>query len=455
MSEKEAPTVIPEFSFGQVEAVCAALNRIADDKRVAFMGRLKQLQKQKLTNPESRPGRGKAGTYTFGDLMRFVIALELIQAGIMPQMAARLVNGSWDVLRMNIYTCSFTPEDTIGFSRKPTEYLWMLSVEALRGLTSEGEGEWDHMERIMAVPIQEAAKQLARGVGHNPEAYGEGWRTLVLNGYNLTQRVMRVVAFHFGYASRVEMRAGIEAEIQEFNEDVRWLGRSLRDMPQPTHEQEKRMEAARERFRELDEADWSTSPPTPRHVLVQRADELVPLLPQPTRDFLSGPAQDSFQIDEGTREMVAELISLNVLTVEEFEYDGDEAATMDEAMKRLNRVGIAFTPFGRILAKRLGGGWGKAFEEADQSRPNAEIDHQADELIERLAPDMLEKIKGDGNIFAEPYRSELLALGLIEFKEADFPFSESGSWTELGRAVSFALRFGRHRHPAERKLGGQ
>ena len=79
--------VSTEFSFGQIDAVCADYNRIASDKRVAFMGRLKQLQKHDIIEKDRRPGKGKAGTYNFSDLMRFVIAVELMQSGLMPKMA--------------------------------------------------------------------------------------------------------------------------------------------------------------------------------------------------------------------------------------------------------------------------------------------------------------------------------------------------------------------------------
>jgi hypothetical protein len=335
-----------EFSFGQIEAVCANLNRIASDRRVAFVGRLKQLQKQGLTKKASRPGRGRAGTYSFGDLMRFVIALELIQAGIMPQMAAKLVNGSWSLLRGNIYACSFAPEDTVGFVAKPTEYLWMLSVEALRSLTREGEQEWDHMERIQAVPVEDAGKVLMSGVGVDAVRYGEGLRTLVLNGYNLTQRVMRTVAFVFGWATRQQLRDDLEAEMRETEESYRKFAKLLEKGGNLLTEEQSAALAVR--LRETMETDFSTSPPTPRSVYVERARDVMRFLPEKAREFLGGPEPQTLTIHEEEKEMLRQLIDLGVIEIE-----------AQESADGLKLQGIGLSPFGEVLVEEIGGEWGK------------------------------------------------------------------------------------------------
>lgn len=350
------------FTFGQIEAVCADLNRIAPDKRVAFVGRLKQLQKQGLTEGQ-RPGRGKAGTYSFGDLMRFVIAIELIQAGIMPQMAAKLVAGSWSLLRMNIYVCSFAPEDTIGFTSKPTEYLWMLNVEALRALTSEGEGEWDHMERISAVPIEEAAEALAKGVSTEPSIFGESWRTLVLNGYNLTQRVMKVVAFHFGYASRLELRRDINEEIETENERLKGLSKLLEEGHKLSPD--KATELAR-KLKETMETDFSTNPPTPRHVYVERAKDVIRFLSPEVKEFLEKTAPGQFEITEEIKPVLVQLLDLGVITI--------EAVAADEGTKLQS---IVVTNFGEVLLDQLGGEWSAKIKERERQRAEFGDDQEA------------------------------------------------------------------------------
>lgn len=352
-----------DFTFGQIEAVCADLNRIAPDKRVAFAGRLKQLQKQGLTEGQ-RPGRGKAGTYSFGDLMRFVIAIELVQAGIMPQMAAKLVAGSWSLLRMNIYVCSFAPEDTIGFTSKPTEYLWMLNVEALRSLTSEGEGEWDHMERISAVPIEEAAEALAKGVSTEPSIFGESWRTLVLNGYNLTQRVMKVVAFHFGYASRLELRQDINEEIERENERLKGLAKLLEE-GSPKLPPEEARELAR-KLKETMETDFSTNPPTPRHVYIERAKDVIRFLSPEVKEFLEKTAPGQFEVTEEIKPILGQLLDLGVITIEVVE-DGEEV--------RLQ--GIVVTNFGEVLLDHLGGEWSAKIKERERQRAEFGDDQEA------------------------------------------------------------------------------
>jgi hypothetical protein len=334
-----------QFSFGQIEAVCADLNNIASDKRVAFMGRMKQLQKWGLTKTESRPGRGKAGTYGFADLMRFVIGIELIQAGMMPQRAARTVSGSWNLLRTSIYLCSFAPEDTIGHSAPPVRHLWMLDIQALQPLTHRGVGEYDDMERINAVPIEEAAKELERGVSRDPETFGEAWRTLVLNGHNLTQRVMKNIAFHFGWFTRQELRDDLQAEIDAHNEELRRFSETLKEMDELP--QEKREEAAR-KLREMFNADYSTNPPTPRSVYVERAKDMMRFLTPDIRAFLSGPEPDRFRIDEGTKPMLKQLIDLGVIEI-----------TLAENEEGYDLQSINLTPFGEVLVEEFGGEWGE------------------------------------------------------------------------------------------------
>jgi hypothetical protein len=428
-----------EFSFGQIEAVCADLNRIASDKRVAFMGRMKQLQKQGLTHKGKRPGRGKAGSYSFGDLMRFVIAVELIQAGIMPQMAARLVNGSWDLLRTNIYVCSFAPEDTIGFAKKPTEYLWMLDVEALRSLTRRGEHESDYMERIQAVPLEEAAKALTEGLSTDPEVFGESWRTLVLNGHNLTQRVMKNIAFNFGWATRQELRDDIEAEIDAHNAELRRFSEELDNLPPMSPE--KRADFER-RMRDIMDADYSTNPPTPRHVLVERARDIIKFLPDDLRGLLAGPPQTSFKLDDETKALVKLLIDFGLIEIE-----------LVEGPDGYNLQAIVQTPLGMAVIEELGGEWGEALKKGRTEKPHDPLDDDADAIIAELSEEQRQAIRSrDDNWVKEPLRSEFQRLNLIEVEEGDLPDTKVFSWTELGRAVSFALRFGRHRRRSEKAL---
>lgn len=424
-----------EFTFGQIEAVCADLNRIASDKRVAFMGRMKQLQKWFTDDDkERRPGRGKAGSYRFSDLMRFVIAVELIQAGIMPQMAAKLVAGSWSLLRMNIYVCSFAPEDTIGFTSKPTEYLWMLNVEALRALTSDGEGEWDHMERIDAVPIEEAAEALARGVSNEPAIFGESWRTLVLNGYNLTQRVMKVVAFHFGYATRLELREDISSELEEQSERMQGLSKLFEEGPKLPPEEAK---ALARKLKETMETDFSTNPPTPRHVYVERAKDVIRFLPPETKEFLEKTGPGQFIITEEVKPILKQLIDLGIIGIEGVE--GDDGFKLE---------GIVVTNFGEVLLDHLGGEWSAAIKKRERERKVHPIDLEAEKVIEQLSEEQRDAIRsqhGDNRWTQEPFFSAFEQLGIAGSGDGDVPETTKFWFTPLGRAVLTALKYGHWR----------
>lgn len=234
-----------ELSFGQIEAVCAALNRIASDKRVAFAGRLKQLQKHNIIDPERRPGRGKPGTYSLMDLMRFVIAVELMQAGLMPQMAARFVNGSWSALQYTIFSATYTDEELEEWQEMPfgptiVDWYWMLTPEALREMTEEGFGKYDHMEAIMPVPVDEVAERLKsdREIG----VFGEGSRMIVLHGTKIAKATIFLLEHQFRYATAEDMRAEIQADFDH-------LRQILEDSPVDGVE-----ESAQKRFDDIVEA---------------------------------------------------------------------------------------------------------------------------------------------------------------------------------------------------------
>lgn len=424
-----------DFSFGQIEAICADLNRIASDKRVAFMGRIKQLQKWFTQDEKARrPGRGKAGTYRFSDVMRFVIAVELIQSGIMPQMAAKLVMGSWPLLRTNIYVCSFAPEDTIGFGSKPTEYLWLLDVEALRSLTSAGEGEWDHMERIWTVPIEEAADALAKGVSSHPANIGKGWRTLVLNGYNLTQRVMKLIAFHFGYASRLDLRRDIEDEIEAEDARIRGMGKILDEGGVKLTPEQR--DAAMQSFQKLLSTDFSTNPPTPRHVYVERAQDMIRFLPKDVKEFLRKVAPGEFEINEQTKLILTQLIDLGIIGIEGV--DNDEGVELQS---------IVVTNYGEVLLDQLGGVWSEKINQRERERAHTDpLRQEAELIIARLSEEQREAIRDrDDGWVKEPLFSEFERLGLALSTDGDIPDTTAYFLTDLGRAVLMSLRFGKWR----------
>lgn len=199
---------MPQFTFGQVEAILASLNRIASDKRVAFGARLKHLQRQGIASEGANPGRGRSATYNFNELMKMVLGVELLQTGFPPQLAARLVTGSWSLLEYPIYTATLSDEEMDEWMEMPfgpttREWLWVLNPEVLRDLSDGGLGEFDHMEAISPVPLEEVQFHISTGA--TVGIFGESWRTLVLNGTAITKAVIEAVE-GFGYATTAELR---------------------------------------------------------------------------------------------------------------------------------------------------------------------------------------------------------------------------------------------------------
>jgi len=86
-----------ELTFNQVEAVFTDRFAIPADKAVAFRGRLQHLQR--LNFPTGvNTGRGKKASYGWMQIIQLMVALDLIDLGITPDVAARGVRRGTDRL---------------------------------------------------------------------------------------------------------------------------------------------------------------------------------------------------------------------------------------------------------------------------------------------------------------------------------------------------------------------
>lgn len=140
--EKSQPEVA--LSFGQIETVLASIHAIASDKRVAFAGRLKALQRNGLLS-NTGPGRGKSATFSYLEFMRFAIALEYMQAGLPPSDAAEIVRSNWPIFRHSIgyayYRMVREINDPTEYHPMPSQHLdlaWSIERRAFADLSRVG-----------------------------------------------------------------------------------------------------------------------------------------------------------------------------------------------------------------------------------------------------------------------------------------------------------------------------
>ena len=126
------------LTFGQVEAVLAEVNHIANDKRAAFMSRLKFLQKNGVPMRRDVP-RGKGAHYTFEHLMQIALALEFQQAGLTPQRATDLVKANWYFKKDEILAllAEYTGDDTVFAcsTKVAADVVWVVRLEELAEFT--------------------------------------------------------------------------------------------------------------------------------------------------------------------------------------------------------------------------------------------------------------------------------------------------------------------------------
>src|SRR4051812_22369853 len=84
-----------ELTFSQLEAVFAERFDIPPGRAVAFKGRLQHLQRMEL--PEgSRTGRGTKAIYGWKQIVQLMVALDLLDLGLTPDVAARSVKQGTD-----------------------------------------------------------------------------------------------------------------------------------------------------------------------------------------------------------------------------------------------------------------------------------------------------------------------------------------------------------------------
>jgi hypothetical protein len=233
-------------------------------------------------------------------------------------LAARIVIGNWLGIRSTVYTATYTKAEVDEINEKraadgfdemdhPDEWLWMISPEALREMTSEGVGEHDHYEAMLPVPMEDAKRQLDTGV--KVSAFGEGWRTLVIHGSHLTQAVMTTVAHHFRFAEWQAMRDDLVSEMDEDERRFRELSELIKKGPSLTAEKAAEL---KRRFGELRETDFSTNPPTPPSLTFARAKDLILRTDPKVLEPLASPEGSEIEIDG---DVLQQLMFLRLLEI--------------------------------------------------------------------------------------------------------------------------------------------
>jgi hypothetical protein len=221
------------FTFGQLEELLATVHHIAPDRKIAFQGRLKHLQRWGFPTRE-KPGKGKAIAYTIEHVLRAVVALELIQAGINPKFAIDMVEANWSSLLPTVYLNSFTVTERVTFGGgSEHDWCWLIRPEALRGLTVDGESEYDKHEAIHAISAENLARHLTIDSSSLGPQLGSHWRNVIINGGPLVRGVLSLIELRFGWADRDDLIGDLKSILDdqqaEFDSAFAALGDNLAD----------------------------------------------------------------------------------------------------------------------------------------------------------------------------------------------------------------------------------
>jgi hypothetical protein len=95
-----------KLSFQQLHALVGALHSVDEESREqsdALLARFKYFQRMRF--PDRRPGRGSQAGYELEDVLRLVLAFELVAVGAGPSRAALLVQSNWRWLQGLLALC--------------------------------------------------------------------------------------------------------------------------------------------------------------------------------------------------------------------------------------------------------------------------------------------------------------------------------------------------------------
>jgi len=140
----------PGFSLGEIEAALAHMFGVHPAKRATFSARLQQLQRLGLPSG-AQPGRGKRFRYEFWQVADFAVCVDLLDAGIPPNLLKTHFSGVGGVysavgMGAKIEHCNPTPTEGLHLFIEFRALNYLRSTDA--GRTEEHAA--DHIMKFRA-----------------------------------------------------------------------------------------------------------------------------------------------------------------------------------------------------------------------------------------------------------------------------------------------------------------
>jgi hypothetical protein len=112
------------LSFQQIEAIFSARYGVPPDRAIAFRGRLQNLQRHGLPDG-ANTGKGRKANYNWWQLAQLSIALDLIEIGLPPDTATKLIVNSSRTISMALTHLSLVLTSEYGIILSPRETLFV------------------------------------------------------------------------------------------------------------------------------------------------------------------------------------------------------------------------------------------------------------------------------------------------------------------------------------------
>lgn len=142
------------LAFAQVEIALASYLGVREENRDRFRARLKQLQRSGW--PTGVNTGGKRSEYGAHQLLELAFVLELLECGISPERAVRLVQGLWGSVRKAFLAARTNPDEQVMLGFFQTHFTGLSLQEGEADIGDEDEGAF-----VFSITINETPEELA------------------------------------------------------------------------------------------------------------------------------------------------------------------------------------------------------------------------------------------------------------------------------------------------------
>ncbi len=186
-----------QLSYSELMQVLAKLHWISDEGLGAFKARMRKLQGEGVP-AGANPGKGKRVDYSLKMTFEAAIALELLQCGMSPAEAARIIEAN----RHEFYLAMLL--GTVGnkLHGEENDPVLLINPEALRQYSVRADDDDPLLGKVAFMRRRTMAKLFSKRKPFEPET-GESWRWAIVDLGTVSYSLLAVIQIELGIADEL------------------------------------------------------------------------------------------------------------------------------------------------------------------------------------------------------------------------------------------------------------